>query len=230
MGARASDNCVSSREQSGRKGRISYCSETPLIGQGNSVVAAMSSLAAKLRARRQHMLMVARWTSTRGAFRRWIATNASGAADGSATRMSLSTSPPLTSSSMPRIMHPDWYRTPSEEDDPRMIGDYPAVPASSYQTRDPHARYYDQQNRRYFGEPVPEDYEPLIMWSFDVEERFGVGWAVASLGSLLGGCFLLYQLCGREPSVFATQRVPKELPTVSDYYRGGAIPEYLRRD
>lgn len=131
---------------------------------------------------------------------------------------------------MPRIMHPDWYRTPMEEDDPRMIGDYPVGPTSSYQTRDPYAPYYDRQNRRYFGEPIPEDYEPLIMWSFDVEERFGVGWAVASLGSLLGGCFLLYQLFGREPSVFATQRVPKDLPTVSDYYRGGGIPEYLCRD
>lgn len=131
---------------------------------------------------------------------------------------------------MPRIMHPDWYRTPSKEDDPRMIGDYPAVPASSYQTRDPYVRYYDQQNQRHFGEPVPEDYEPLLMWSFDVEERFGVGWAVASLGSLLGGCFLLYQVCGREPSVFATQRVPKDLPTVSAYYKDGTIPAYLRRD
>lgn len=199
-----------------------------------------------LRAQRQHMMLAVGRTKISIEPIMGVFVNVKGMSDykiGRAHLSTVSSSPPSPSSPhpslplplaavppMPRIMHPDWYRTPLEEDDPRMIGDYPVGQVSSYQTRDPYAPYYDRQNRRYFGEPIPEDYEPLIMWSFDVEERFGLGWAVASLGSLLGGCFLLYQLCGREPSVFATQRVPKDLPTVSEYYRGGIIPEYLRRD
>ena len=175
------------------------------------------------------MLTAARWAGAKVTLKRWKATSVNGMVGNDVTHISSDGSFPAVSP-MPRIMHPDWYRTPSEEDDPRMIGDYPVTSVGSYQTRDPYARYYDQQNRRYFGEPVPEDYEPLLMWSFDVEERFGVGWAIASLGSLLGGCFLLYQVCGREPSVFATQRIPKDLPTVSEYYKDGTIPEYLRRD
>src|SRR5688572_6417565 len=57
-----------------------------------------------------------------------------------------------------RALHPDWYRWPRADDDPRMIGDYPNVPATSYQLRDPYdPTYFDPQERRRFGEPVPED-------------------------------------------------------------------------
>lgn len=103
---------------------------------------------------------------------------------------------------MVRIMHPDWYRTPHPEDDPRMIGDYPDVPATSYQLRDPYARYFDQQNRRNWGEPMPEDYEPLSMWSFDHETSFGKWWIIGSFGGFFGGMFCLYHLLALIPSPF----------------------------
>lgn len=111
---------------------------------------------------------------------------------------------------MPRIIHPDWYRIPMAEDDPRMIGDYPAAPTISHQLRDPYGQYFDQQNRRNWGEILPEDYEPLLMWSFDVEERYGWPWLVASFGGLFGGCFLLYQTFGKTPSKLANQRVNRK--------------------
>lgn len=101
---------------------------------------------------------------------------------------------------MPRIMHPDWYRTPQADDDVRMIGDYPNVPLESYQLRDPYENYFDMQNRRRWGEPLPEDYEPLTMWSFDHETSYGKWWVLGGLGGFFGSMFILHQLLNRIPS------------------------------
>ncbi|PJF18042.1 NADH dehydrogenase [ubiquinone] 1 beta subcomplex subunit 8, mitochondrial [Paramicrosporidium saccamoebae] len=108
---------------------------------------------------------------------------------------------------MPRIMHPDWYRWPQAEDDPRMIGDYPNVPAESQQLRDPYATYFDQQNRRNFGEAMPEDYEPLTMWSFDHETTYGVSWVLGGLGGFFGGMFLVHHWLSRYESPIKGQFV-----------------------
>ncbi len=125
-------------------------------------------------------------------------------------------------------MHPDWYRTPLAEDDVRMIGDYPAVEMVPQQLRpayDPN--YFDHQNRRYWGEPVPEDYEPLTMWSVDCETQYGVWWIVGSLGGFFGGMFLLYSWLSRIPSPLFDYTAPKELPTVAKYFVDGKIPKRL---
>lgn len=102
---------------------------------------------------------------------------------------------------MPRVMHPDWYRTPRADDDPRMIGDYPDVPAESYQLRSPYNTYFDQQGRRNFGEAMPEDYEPLTMWSFDHETSYGRWFILGGMGALFGSIFVLYRWLGNKPSL-----------------------------
>ena len=51
------------------------------------------------------------------------------------------------------VSGPDWEdRGP--KDDGLGIGDYPNLPERSYQLRDPYVKYWDQQDRRNFGEPV----------------------------------------------------------------------------
>ena len=51
------------------------------------------------------------------------------------------------------VSGPDWEDKGSK-DDGLGIGDYPNLPERSYQLRDPYAKYWDQQDRRNFGEPV----------------------------------------------------------------------------
>ena len=124
-----------------------------------------------------------------------------------------------------RIMHPDWYRVPDAEDDPRMIGNYPDVPAESYQLRDPHGQYFDVQNRRNFGEPLPEEFELLSQWSFDHETQFGLVWILGSIGGLFGGYFLLHWLVSYVPSPFSGLTAPRELPTVGKYFANEIVPK-----
>lgn len=117
---------------------------------------------------------------------------------------------------MPRIIHPDWYRTPMPEDDPRMIGDYPAVPIEPYQLRDPYASdYFDVQNRRRWGEALHEDVEPMLMWSWDTEATYGWGWMLAAWGSLFGGFGLLFWLLKDVPSPFAAELEQRRLSSSS---------------
>lgn len=122
-------------------------------------------------------------------------------------------------------MHPDWYRVPDPQDDPRMIGDYPDVSAESYQLRDPHKKYFDAQNRRDFGEAVPEEYEALSQWSFDHETQFGLVWVLGSIGGLFGGYFLFLWIFSHVPNPFAGLTAPRDLPTVGKYFGHGAVPK-----
>lgn len=123
------------------------------------------------------------------------------AADAAAAAEDSSRHPNGETHVFPRIMHPDWYRTPMAEDDPRMIGDYPDVPAESYQHRDPHdPTYTDPQNRRRFGEPVPEDYEVLTVWSFDHERTYSAKFILGGLAGFFGTMYLLYEGLRRVPN------------------------------
>ena len=45
--------------------------------------------------------------------------------------------------------------------DPGLNGGYPNPPAIKRQFRDPHAKYWDQQERRNYGEPIHEDNDVL---------------------------------------------------------------------
>ncbi len=62
------------------------------------------------------------------------------------------TAPPITP-----VSGPDWQEL-EWKDDGLAIPDYPNLPRRSYQLRDPNLKYWDQQDRRNFGEPVS--------WSF----------------------------------------------------------------
>lgn len=99
-----------------------------------------------------------------------------------------------------RIFHPDWSRIPMKEDDVRMIGDYPDYGSQSYQERDPHVKYFDQQGRRHFGEGVPEDFEVLSVWAPDISTRYGWAWMLGGPAVLFGGSLLIYMLVKDIPS------------------------------
>ncbi|AEO67913.1 uncharacterized protein THITE_2117090 [Thermothielavioides terrestris NRRL 8126] len=57
------------------------------------------------------------------------------------------------------------YPTLSPEEDPDMNGGYINPPRIKRQFRDPHADWWDKQERRNFGEPVHEDHDILGMFS-----------------------------------------------------------------
>ena len=129
---------------------------------------------------------------------------------------------------MPRVVHPDWYRIPRPDDDPRMIGDYPDVPAESYQFRDPYAEYTDKQGRRNWNEPVPEDYEQLSVWSVDHEKDYGIGWVLGSFALLFGGFFSLKWIMDRYlPNPLMDYTRPRELdPSVAKHFPYGIPKRY----
>jgi len=80
------------------------------------------------------------------------------------------------------LIHPDWYRYPQKTDDPRQITPgYPDLPFESYQNRDPYKHYDDQQYRRNFGEPLPEDYDILNVSCFDIENTFSIRYMLTGI-------------------------------------------------
>ncbi|CAE6449221.1 unnamed protein product [Rhizoctonia solani] len=62
------------------------------------------------------------------------------------------------------------YATPVEFKQPKndpQLGDYPQIPPVSLQRR-PAKGWWNQQERRNFGETLPEQYEILSLWAPDV--------------------------------------------------------------
>ncbi|KAK0648947.1 hypothetical protein B0T16DRAFT_124027 [Cercophora newfieldiana] len=57
------------------------------------------------------------------------------------------------------------YPTLNEAEDPEMNGGYVNPPRVKRQFRDPHADWWDKQERRNYGEPVHEDHDILGMFS-----------------------------------------------------------------
>jgi NADH dehydrogenase (ubiquinone) 1 beta subcomplex subunit 8 len=95
----------------------------------------------------------------------------------------------------------------------RQIGDYPEVPWSSAQLRDPYATYnLDQQERRNTNEPVHEQDEVLGMWIFDndpyISKEKALVWFLGAFGIL--GVFGLL-IAASKPERFRLA-VPRELP------------------
>lgn len=96
------------------------------------------------------------------------------------------------------FLDPDWYRDPKESDGPRCIKpDYPDVPFTSYQNRDPYQKFTDQQRRRNFGEPVNEQFDILTTQSFDVESTYSMRYmltGVAIAGATFYGAIQLLNM------------------------------------
>jgi hypothetical protein len=128
-----------------------------------------------------------------------------------------------------RIVHPHWARWPRADDDPRMIGDYPAGPTESYQLRDPRdPRWEDPQTRRAAGEDVPEDWEALGVWAPDIPpQRWGWPWLVAGplvFVAMLGAMCGVGLLIPMDLPAYAL----RDLPYSAKYYPGGVIPDDVR--
>jgi len=103
---------------------------------------------------------------------------------------------------MSRAIHPDWYRWPHPDDDPRMIGSYPETPITSYQTRDPHVAWDDPNTRRNYGETIPEDFEVMSPWSFDQEHTFGAAYILLGFGSFFATMYGLHRLFSLIPNPY----------------------------
>ncbi|KAH6615526.1 hypothetical protein B0J18DRAFT_437529 [Chaetomium sp. MPI-SDFR-AT-0129] len=77
------------------------------------------------------------------------------------------------------------YPTLSEKEDPEMNGGYINPPRIKRQFRDPHADWWDKQERRNFGEPVHEDNDILGMFS-----PYEYTWVGTGKGLFQIGCFV----------------------------------------
>ncbi|KAF9104624.1 hypothetical protein BGX27_010010 [Mortierella sp. AM989] len=74
------------------------------------------------------------------------------------------------------------------------IGPYPNLPMYNQQWRDGNDKYWDQQDRRNFGETVPEEDEVLNIWSPDVADypvSLGVKGLLAAAAAFLGFGYML---------------------------------------
>ncbi|RXK36922.1 hypothetical protein M231_05824 [Tremella mesenterica] len=103
-----------------------------------------------------------------------------------AARRCASTHEPTVSSGPGNSMGIDAPLPPGEEIDPQLNG-YPQLPYVSLQSRSPFG-WWDQQERKNFGEVVHEEEDRLGMWGPDVH-RISGGSALMQLGlafSLIG--------------------------------------------
>lgn len=70
--------------------------------------------------------------------------------------------------------------------DPGLNGGYPNPPAIKRQFRDPHAKYWDQQERRNYGEPIHEDNDVLGVFT---TEKYT--WVKPGKGAVFFGMFIV---------------------------------------
>lgn len=84
------------------------------------------------------------------------------------------------------------------------------------QFRDPHADWWDKQERRNYGEPVHEDNDILGMFSPEEYTHFKPGWGAILLGTFVAGVFTL---CG-VVSVYYPDK-----PSAPKEYEGGLEKE-----
>ncbi|KAK5659191.1 hypothetical protein OQA88_1281 [Cercophora sp. LCS_1] len=78
------------------------------------------------------------------------------------------------------------YPKLTDAEDPEMNGGYVNPPRIKRQFRDPHADWWDKQERRNFGEPVHEDHDILGMFS-----PYEYTWVSPGKGALQFGAFVL---------------------------------------
>ncbi|KAI6249769.1 hypothetical protein HI914_01629 [Erysiphe necator] len=104
------------------------------------------------------------------------------------------------------------YPTLTDIEDPGMNGGYVNPPRMKRQFRDPHADWWDKQERRNFGEPIHEDNDILGMFSpheyTHVKPKtafFQIGLFISAVFSLAGVVKIYYP----------------DKPSVSKMYEGG---------
>jgi NADH dehydrogenase (ubiquinone) 1 beta subcomplex subunit 8 len=103
--------------------------------------------------------------------------------------------------------------------DPNQNGGYINPPPEKRSTRDPYADYFDQQERRNYGEPCHEDHDILGVLSLHEYDHFSPGW-----GAVLLGTFVLsvFGLCAAVGTVYPDKKsVPKTYPDGLEAELGG---------
>ncbi|KAI0482537.1 hypothetical protein GGR56DRAFT_620361 [Xylariaceae sp. FL0804] len=99
--------------------------------------------------------------------------------------------------------YPD-YPQLTEAEDPGQNGGYINPPRIKRQFRDPHADWWDKQERRNYGEPVHEDYDVLGMLSPHEYTWISPGKGALQMGAFvattLGLCWLVAQVYPDRPS------------------------------
>ncbi|KIW08891.1 uncharacterized protein PV09_00813 [Verruconis gallopava] len=106
-------------------------------------------------------------------------------------------------------------RANSDVLDPGLNGNYPNPPAVKRQFRDPHAKYWDQQERRNYGEPVHEDNDVLGMFTTEAytwtKPGKGAVMFATFVASVLGLTFVVGRLYPDKPAVAREFDLTEEL-------------------
>ena len=114
------------------------------------------------------------------------------------------------------------------KDDGTGLGDYPNYTEWSYQNRDPDLPYWDQQDRRHFGEPLHVEHEMLNVWMPDDltnhkyshrEMALHLAIALGLLGLVVWYSEYVYDAPSRNPAV------PKPYPYNNLYLELGGDPD-----
>jgi len=103
--------------------------------------------------------------------------------------------------------------------DPLQNGGYINPPAEKRSKRDPYADYWDQQERRNYGEPCHEDHDILGVLSLHDYDHFKPGW-----GGVLFGTFVasVLGLCGAVALVYPDKKsAPRTFPDGLEVELGG---------
>eukprot|EP00112_Aurelia_sp_Birch-Aquarium-sp1_P000301 Seg1026.3 transcript_id=Seg1026.3/GoldUCD/mRNA.D3Y31 product="NADH dehydrogenase" protein_id=Seg1026.3/GoldUCD/D3Y31 len=130
--------------------------------------------------------------------------------------------PPITP-----VSGPDWEdRGWKGKDDGLDVGDYPDLPGRSYQLRDPYGKYWDQQDRRNFGEPLHEEDDLFSIWMPDRHDESNVSTAeaVRNLGIAFGLLGFVYFLSTFYNDENSNEVVPKMYPYNNLYLETGGDP------
>ncbi|KAI0008833.1 hypothetical protein F4779DRAFT_585437 [Xylariaceae sp. FL0662B] len=92
----------------------------------------------------------------------------------------------------------------TDEEDPELNGGYVNPPRIKRQFRDPHADWWDKQERRNYGEPVHEDHDILGMFSPHEYTWISPGkglWQIgAFIATFVGVCWVVGRLYPDRPS------------------------------
>ncbi|EDO00399.1 hypothetical protein SS1G_14269 [Sclerotinia sclerotiorum 1980 UF-70] len=92
--------------------------------------------------------------------------------------------------------YPAYPQTKTDIEDPGMNGGYINPPRVKRQFRDPHADWWDKQERRNYGEPVHEDNDILGMFSPEEYTHQKPGTAALQLGVFVLSVFGLCTVVG----------------------------------
>lgn len=117
-----------------------------------------------------------------------------------------------------------FWPPPFTDNDSREIGPYPheADYSTTYQLRDPYIPWDDRNNRRNFGEVMPEEMEALSLWNMDVEQDFTFGYMISALGLFVGTFCGLWWVGDKyfSGALVPNIGVPRELPYWEKYFPG----------